>query len=53
MNALWIVIGLGLVGALARTIGWSFRRHRPTDLGLVSHQWIAEHRISQEQDRLR
>jgi len=51
MNALWIVVGLGLIGAIARTIGRSRRRRRRPDLGFVSHQWVAEHRLSQGLDR--
>ena len=53
MNALWIVLGLGFVGALVRMIGWTQEHSRPPDLGYVSHQWIAEHRLSQADERQR
>lgn len=53
MNALWIVLGLALLAAVARAIGWSHARSRPPEMGFVSHQWIAEHRISQVQERQR
>jgi hypothetical protein len=49
MNALWIIIAITILAAIARTIAWSHER-RPADLGFVSHQWVAEHRLSQAQD---
>lgn len=45
MNALWMVLGVGLFGLIARTVGWSRGRRRPADLGFVSHQWLAEYRL--------
>jgi hypothetical protein len=53
MNAVFIILGLALVGIVARLIGWSRVRSRPAELGFVSHQWVAEHRLSQGQDRQR
>jgi len=50
MNAVWIVVGLAVLGALAAIYGWSQRRRRETDLGIVSQQWVAEQRFSQKQD---
>jgi len=51
MNALWIILGLGIFAVLAKAIGWSLGHNQQPDLGFVSHQWIAEHRLSQTQDR--
>ena len=52
MNIVWIIVGLGVVGAIA-AIGWSQAPGRQSDLGSVSEQWVAEHRLSQNQDRQR
>ena len=50
MNALWIVVGIGIVGGLAKRIAWHHERRSPSELGFVSHQWLAEHRLSQISD---
>ena len=50
---MWIILGIGLVGAIAATIAWFQGRGQNTDLGFVSHQWVAEHRLSQTQDSQR
>jgi len=50
MTMVWIVLGIGLLVALARTIAWRHERGRPADLGFVSHQWVAEHRLAQTLD---
>ena len=51
VTAVWILVGLAGVGAIAQLVTWSFGRGRTPDLGSVSHQWIAEHRLSQSQER--
>jgi hypothetical protein len=49
MNVWWIVVGLTILGAVATRMVWP--RGRPeSDLGFVSHQWLAEHRLSQTSD---
>jgi hypothetical protein len=48
MTIVWIVIGVA--GAIAAVIARSHHRARTTDLGVVSHQWLAEHRLSQTPD---
>jgi hypothetical protein len=53
MNAEWIVVGLAIMGVLASIVGWAQTRGRPADLGAVSHNWLAEHRLSQTQDSQR
>jgi hypothetical protein len=47
---MWIVVGLGVVAAVAAAIGWSQGRGRGRDLGGMSNLWLAEHRHSQTQD---
>ena len=42
--------GHWVVGAIAATIAWFQGRSRHADLGFVSHQWVAEHRLFQMQD---
>lgn len=50
MNTLWVVVGLGIVGAVVGLItSWQRHDHR-ADLGAVSHQWIAEHRLGPGSD---
>ena len=49
MNVWWIVVGLTILGALAARMSWP-RNRRDSDLGFVSHQWLAEHRLSQISD---
>jgi hypothetical protein len=50
MNALWIVVCVGIFGVLAKRAAWADERGRQSDLGFVSHQWLAEHRLSQLSD---
>ena len=46
----WFVVGAGVVAALvALWVAWS-RTDRHADLGAVSSQWIAEHRLGQGHD---
>ena len=53
MNPVWIVVGLGLaIVVIARVTSWR-RGGQPADLGSVSHQWIAEHRLGSGQDSRR
>ena len=49
MNTVWIVVGLGVFAAVVAIVRWS-GRGRPTDLGFVSQQWVAENRLSQQHD---
>ena len=53
MNAVWIAIGLGIAGAIAALVTSWRRGGHPVDLGAVSHQWIAEHRMGSGQDSRR
>jgi hypothetical protein len=53
VNTIWIIVGLAVAGGvLALVTSWR-RSDRLTDLGAVSHQWIAEHRLGSGQDSRR
>jgi hypothetical protein len=51
MTFIWIVVALAAVAALARRVVSHDRRK--TELGFVSHQWLAERRSSDMSDRQR
>ncbi len=53
MNALWIVVGLGAVGAVIALLAVWQRGGPHADLGTVSSQWISEHRLGSNQDSRR
>jgi hypothetical protein len=47
---MWLAVALGVVGGVvALVVAWA-RTDRQADLGAVSHQWIAEHRLGQGHD---
>jgi hypothetical protein len=50
VSALWIVIGLGVVGGVIALVASRQRGGPHADLGTVSSQWISEHRLGQNQD---
>lgn len=50
MNVVWIVAGLCAAAAVVGFIGWAHGRGDDADVGVVSHQWLAEHRHSEVQD---
>ena len=50
MNTIWIFAGLAIVGASsALVLAWQ-RHNKEQDMGAVSHQWIAEHRMGHAND---
>ena len=51
MSLIWIVVGVAIAGGLAKRI--IRNRSSESDLGFVSHQWIAEHRLGSGQDSRR
>jgi hypothetical protein len=53
MNSIWLIVGVAVAGALAVLVMSWRRGDRSTDLGAVSHQWIAEHRLSSGEDSRR
>lgn len=52
MNAVWILVGLGVIGGvIAFVASWQRTDSGPhADLGTVSSQWISEHRLGSNQD---
>jgi hypothetical protein len=48
MTVVWILIGIGIAGLLAKRAGWLRERGGQSDLGVVSDQWLAEHRLSSQ-----
>jgi hypothetical protein len=50
MNALWIVVAIGVFGAVATRMARAYKHVRPSGLGYVSRQWLEEHRLSQISD---
>ena len=53
MNIYWIILGAIVLGLLARKVLRSRAPNTPSDLGFVSHQWLAERRLAQTQDSQR
>jgi len=50
MNTIWILASVAVVGIVsALVLSWQ-RHHREQDMGAVSHQWIAEHRLGHIND---
>jgi hypothetical protein len=51
-SAIWVVIGVGLAaGMVALVAAW--QRNERRDMGAVSSQWIAEHRMGSGSDSRR
>jgi hypothetical protein len=50
MNLGWLAAGIGVVAVVTKWAAWLDRRGRAPALGFVSHQWLAEHRLSQISD---
>jgi hypothetical protein len=50
MNVLWIVVGTTIIGILAKRMALGHERPGRPDMGFVSQQWLAEHRLSQIAD---
>jgi len=51
-SVIWIVVGLGVVGAVIAVVA-ALQRGPHADLGTVSSQWISEHRLGANQDSRR
>jgi hypothetical protein len=49
---IWIIVGVA-VAIVIPVIAWRRGRGRPADLGFVSSQWVAEHRLAQQHDTSR
>jgi len=44
------VVAIGVIAILAKSVVWTDKHRRPSDLGFVSQQWLIEHRLSQISD---
>jgi hypothetical protein len=53
VNAIWVVVGLGVVGGIVTLVSMWQRGDQGTDMGAVSSQWISEHRLGQNNDSRR
>lgn len=42
MSGGWVLLGLAVLGVIAKTIGWFYARGQRPDLGFVSRRWLAE-----------
>jgi hypothetical protein len=53
MSTVLIITGVGIAAAVVAVFtSWS-RGGKPSDMGAVSNQWIAEHRLGSGQDSRR
>jgi hypothetical protein len=46
MTLVAVIVGIGIVGIVAKWVTWRAERGGQQDLGVVSQAWIAEHRAS-------
>ena len=53
VDSLWMVGAAGVAGVVLALVLWRFRRERQADMGAVSRQWVAEHRLGEPSDRQR
>lgn len=53
MTIVWIILGVATVGIIAKRAARGHDRHAQSHLGFVSHQWLADHRLSQVSDSQR
>ena len=50
MTMLWIVLAIRILGLVAKLRPWADGRDAQSNLGYVSHQWLAAHRLSHVSD---
>jgi hypothetical protein len=53
VDGMWTAVAVGVAGAILALVMWRFRRERQSDMGAVSRQWVAEHRLGEPNDRQR
>jgi hypothetical protein len=53
MMAVWVVVGLAVAGVVIVLMASWRRDGQPANYGVVSDQWIAEHRFGSEQNSRR
>jgi hypothetical protein len=52
VSAGWIALGIGVALVIVMLATSWLRRRQDSDLGTVSHQWIAEQRFGQGHNRM-
>ena len=50
MHIVWIILSTAVGGVIAKWATLAAEGHLHSHLGFVSHQWLAEHRLSQVSD---
>jgi hypothetical protein len=50
MNIVWIILSIAIAGVIAKWATLAAEGHMHSPLGFVSHQWLADHRLSQVSD---
>jgi len=50
MNMMWIILSLTIAGIVAKRMAGGDECRAQSHLGFVSHQWLADHRLSQVSD---
>jgi hypothetical protein len=53
MNLVWLIVGVGIFGLIARRMARRPESGGQSDLGSVSQRWVAEHRVSHMSDQHR
>jgi hypothetical protein len=53
MNLVWIALAFAALGWIVKRVAWSRARGSQSDLGSVSDQWVAEHRLAKNNDAQR
>ena len=51
MSIVAVVVGIGILGIVVKWMTGQTGRDGQSDLGIVSQQWLAEHRSSQKSSR--
>jgi hypothetical protein len=50
MNIAWIILSLTIAAVVAKRMAWDDEPDAQSHLGFVSHQWLADHCLSQMSD---
>jgi hypothetical protein len=50
MNIVWIILSIAIAGVIAKWATLAAEGHTHSPLGFGSHQWLADHRLSQVSD---
>jgi hypothetical protein len=53
VSAIWVIVGLCLVGVIVALISMWQRGDQAADMGAVSNQWISEHRLGRNNESRR